>query len=159
MFFGQRVGADRFLPPTYFRKSNEVLRVRVGPDDADLCSPDPFSLDATAPYQVSDQPIEERKKTTRSRRKTTKTNRRKQTTKHRAASKRRRTAKSRTTRNKSTHKRRYHGRGTVKTRSIVKRTRRGGRRISARAFYNSGGRLGSVHCYDGTCKNGSPYWG
>ena len=46
-----------------------------------------------------------------------------------------------------------------------KMTKKGDIRMSARAFYDRGGREGDVHCYGDKCyrlklrSNGSPYWG
>ena len=60
---------------------------------------------------------------------------------------------------------RYAGRGSVKTSSIMKVTKKGDLRLSARAAYNAGWKLGSLHFYGGKLKelkmktNGSPYWG
>ena len=79
----------------------------------------------------------------------------------------RRPTKRRSTKRQPTKRERrpYAGRGTVKSRSLFKPTSKGGIRLSARAFYNTGGRVGSTHCYDGKCKRlkinarGSPYWG
>ena len=77
--------------------------------------------------------------------------------------------KTTTRRNKTVKKRqskgKYSGRGTVRSRSCFKFTKKGDIRLSARAFYNAGGRVGAVHCYGNGCKrlklrkNGSPYWG
>ena len=65
----------------------------------------------------------------------------------------------------STRGKTYHGRGAVRTTSLIKKTKSGAYRLSARAVYNAGGRDGDIHCYsDGTCRrlrimpNGSPRW-
>lgn len=91
----------------------------------------------------------------------------------REKAKKRRNTKSRkdhkTKRTKNTKdtrkKRKYGNRGSVKTRSFFKLTSKGSLRMSARAYYNSGGYIGDIHCYDSKCKrlkkrnNGSPFWG
>lgn len=57
----------------------------------------------------------------------------------------------------------------TRTRSVLKRTKSGALRLSARAYWNGGGHVGDVHCYGGKCKHlklrrlasgkKSPYWG
>jgi len=59
----------------------------------------------------------------------------------------------------------YAARGSVKTTSVMKITNKGHVRLSARAAWNAGWKLGTRYSYGGQVKvlkmraNGSPYWG
>ena len=86
-------------------------------------------------------------------------------TRKKSAKRRKKPVTQRTVKKRSSKKGKYSGRGTVRAGSCLKVTRKGNVRLSARAFYNAGGRVGAVHCYGEGCKrlkirkNGSPYWG